>query len=138
MLFFLYTVHTHCTFQKEEDISMPFIGIDFDDVLADTNTALIRWHNERYGTVLRREDFWSYYYWDIWGGTREETIEKFSEFGKSDHFHGILPVMGTYNGIADLSTVADRLVIITARDEEMREVTEQWISDHLPAVFDSV
>lgn len=117
---------------------MPFIGIDFDDVLADTNTTLIRWHNERYKTTLKREDFWSYYYWDVWGGTREEAIAKFDEFGKSEYFHSILPVAGAYNGIADLSTFADRLVIITARDEEMRKVTEQWVSDHLPAVFHSI
>lgn len=48
------------------------IGIDLDDVLAEFLEALIAYHNERYGTTLRTEDFMVYRFWEVWGGTRDE------------------------------------------------------------------
>jgi len=118
---------------------MPAIGIDFDDVLADTLTALIKFHNSYYGTQLAREDFWSYFYWDIWGGTRNEAIRKFDEFLQSHYFQEIPLVDYASYGVREVNALGpEKLVIITARSEEVRPQTEQWIAQHLPPVFDSV
>jgi uncharacterized HAD superfamily protein len=43
------------------------IAIDFDDVTADSLTAIIRLHNERYGTALTRANFVTYKFEEVWG-----------------------------------------------------------------------
>ena len=56
------------------------IGIDLDDVVVDTLPSFVAFHNQRYGTTLRREDVTSYYIWEVgFGKTRQEAVKLFDE-----------------------------------------------------------
>jgi hypothetical protein len=52
------------------------IGFDYDDVLVEYIPAVIKFHNNTYKTALKIDDFHSYKFWEVWGGTRQQAIEK--------------------------------------------------------------
>ena len=69
------------------------IAVDLDEVLGGFLPALIRYHNDTFATRLRLEDFFSYRFADVWGGTNAAATEKIYRFFDTDYFHhGISPL----------------------------------------------
>jgi len=114
------------------------IGVDLDEVMADTISAIVHFHNERYGTNLRKDDFRSYHFWEVWGGTRDEAIKKWYEFLETDHFMGISPIKGSFDALRILKENGHEFFVITARQNEMIEETEKWIGKFFPEIFSSI
>ena len=114
------------------------IGIDFDDVVADTLDALMRMHNEQFGSNLTRPDFISYHLEEVWGGTREEAVKKIDAFFTKDQRKEIEPMMGALAGIEALKKQGHELYIVTGRSEKDVAQTEQWIEHHLADIFAGV
>jgi len=110
------------------------IGIDMDDVLADFINPLIKFHNEVYGTSLTKEQVFSYAFWEVWGGTREEAIRKVAEFHKSNYYDLIQPTPGAVNAVGHLRK-DHGLVVITSRPDNVREKTFEWIKRYFPYRF---
>lgn len=110
------------------------VAIDLDDVLADTINAFIQFHNKKYGTTFVRNDFFSYYWEDIWGGTREDAIRKFFEFTKTPYFETLPPVPGSQDGVAFLKRKHD-LIVVTSRQHELTTHTKKWIKKHFNNIF---
>ncbi|KAF9947269.1 hypothetical protein BGZ65_008958, partial [Modicella reniformis] len=71
------------------------IAVDLDEVLARTSVAIAEFHNDTYGTSLTVNDFTSYDFTKVWGGTREESIGKWRLFFDSPYFHKVEPVEGS-------------------------------------------
>ncbi len=69
------------------------IGIDLDDVLIEFLPSLIQYHNEAHSTCLELSQFTSYKFWEIWGGTREQAVQKVYAFHKTPHFQNIPAVI---------------------------------------------
>jgi 5'(3')-deoxyribonucleotidase len=113
------------------------IGIDLDEVLADFLSALIEYHNYTYGTSLVREQFQSYKFWETWGGTRKEAIQKVYDFHKTSYFKNIKPLVGSQEAISILKQNND-LVIVTSRQDDIAEATKKWIAQNFPNVFSKV
>jgi len=113
------------------------IAIDIDEVLSDTLTALISFHNEKYGTSLKKSDFHSYKYWEVWGGTMEEAITKVYEFYESDYFKNINPVQNSQIAVKSLKKHHD-LVVVSSRQHEIEEKTLEWLEKHFPKAFSDV
>ncbi len=113
------------------------IGVDLDEVLADFLSALIKYHNSVYRTSLIREDFHSYDFWKVWGGTRDQAIQKVYDFYKTDYFKSIDPVFGAQNAIK-LLRQKNELFIITSRQKIVYEVTINWINEFFPNSFSDV
>jgi uncharacterized HAD superfamily protein len=114
------------------------IGIDFDDVVADSLTAIIRMHNEQYGTNLKPADFVSYKFEEIWGGTREEAIKKVDQFFATDQLKEISPMAGSIKAIEALKELGHDLYIITGRSSNDIAQTERWIKYHFSNIFNGV
>ncbi len=113
------------------------IGIDLDEVLANFLDPLLRFHNEIYSTSLKRDDFKSYNFWETWGGTREQAIQKVLDFYKSDYFKNIKPFEGAIESIEELSK-DNELLIITSRYKAISEETEKWINKYFPDNFSGI
>lgn len=111
------------------------IGVDLDDVLADYIPALCEFHNATYGTSLARENFHSYSFWEVWGGTKEEARKKAIEFRNSSYFDNIQPVAGSIEGV-DVLKKSHNLVIITSRSTI--DKTNEWLNKHFPNKFSGV
>lgn len=114
------------------------IAFDLDDTIVDLNTGLILFHNERYGTNLRREDFYIYSYWKIWGGSRDEAIRKVQEFLNSDYYRSILPISGAKEALLDLKEAGHELAIVTGRDIRMAGVTSELVDRHFVGIFSDI
>ncbi|MBS3133740.1 hypothetical protein J4214_00745 [Candidatus Woesearchaeota archaeon] len=113
------------------------IGIDLDDVLADTTPALISFHNDFYGTRLKRDGFHSQFYVNVWGETLEDAIRKVQEFHDSAYFDNIKPVNGSAKFIDSLYLKND-LYIITSRKEAFIEKTILWINRYFSGKFKGI
>ncbi len=110
------------------------IAIDVDEVLADQLSGLIAFHNAEYGTTLQRGDFATYRFWETWGGTREEAIEKTRAFHQSSAAAHIAPVVGAQDAVQKLSRQHE-LIVVTARWNDIAAETQQWIAEYFPQAF---
>lgn len=114
------------------------IGIDLDEVVANTMEAIVGFHNEKYKTQLVKNDFHSYQFWEVWGGTREEAIQKMYTFFGTDHSAGICPIPGSLEAIQKLKGDGHELFVITGRHTEISEETRKWIERHCKNVFSGI
>ncbi len=94
------------------------IGIDFDEIITDSLSVIIELHNAKYGTKLKKEDFHSYRFWEIWGGTKEEAVRKVHEFMETDRFAHMSPVAGSLKVLRALKESGHELYIITGRPNQ--------------------
>lgn len=113
------------------------IAIDIDEVLGNFLSEVIAFHNSAYGTDLEIGQFTSYRFWEIWGGTREQAIDKIYEFKETEYFRGIRPLPGAQKAITELKA-ANELCIVTSRQNEFIEVTRAWLDRYFPNCFSGV
>lgn len=113
------------------------IGVDLDDTLGNFIPALVEFHNNVYGTKIKVEDFKSYRFWETWGGTLEQAVEKVYEFFKTPYFKNIKPVEGAKEVLERLKK-NNELFIITARQESIRKETEEWLNKNYPNIFSKI
>lgn len=113
------------------------VGIDVDDVLADFTKTLIRYYNNMYGTSLKINQFFSYRFWDIWGGTREEAIRIVQDFNNSLYFSQMQPISGAIKSVKSL-VINNELIVITSREPKVVKETEEWIQRFFPNMFKGV
>ena len=113
------------------------IGFDLDEVLADQLPAVIEFHNSVYGTSLTREQFRSLRYWETWGGTKEEAIQKVYDYYRTPYFRNIKPVAGSQEAVNTLKQSHD-LCIITARPNDFAQETIEWVDCHFPCTFSEI
>jgi 5'(3')-deoxyribonucleotidase len=120
----------------------PVIAVDIDDVLAIENDAVRQFSNERYGHNHTPEDYrvpgeyWGY--WQVVQGVDgEEFDRRYGEYLASG-VKGQLAVMdGAIETITQLKEHFT-LVIVTARDAHLVEITKEWLNAHFPDTFESV
>lgn len=113
------------------------IGVDLDEVLADSLSTIIEYHNALYNTALTRDQFHSYNFWEVWGGTKDEAIQKIYDFFASPLVKQIKPVAGAQLGITSLKTNHD-LIVITSRTHDREALTYNWLNQHFPNCFKDV
>jgi len=113
------------------------IGCDLDEVLADFLGALMRFHNDKYNTQLKKADFKSYSFWEVWGGTKEQTIEKVDNFFTTNYFKNMQTIYGARDGI-DFLKKNHELAIITSRPQHIAEQTIDWIKKYYPNSFSGI
>ncbi len=112
------------------------IGIDIDDVIADFVPTLARFHNETFGGNLSKNDFTSYDFWKVWGGSKEEAVRKVDMFFEDQsHCNKILPVIKSVTSLNKLKEGGVELFAITGRRDNMIEQTKEWIEKHFPGLF---
>ena len=113
------------------------IAVDLDEVLADFMGAFLKYHNATYRTKLKREDFHTYDLWKVMGGDQSGSLRKVREFWRTEYAKDMRPVQGAFEAIRELALTHD-LVIITSRDDILRNVTMEWINGHFKGMFSGV
>ncbi|KAG0202905.1 hypothetical protein BGX28_004722 [Mortierella sp. GBA30] len=114
------------------------IAVDLDEVLARTTLAIAEFHNDTYGTSLTMDDFVSYDYTKVWGGSREESIAKWRLFFDSPYFLKVEPVEGSLETLKLLKSRRFSLVIVTARQQFVADLTKKFVDRHFPGIFESI
>jgi uncharacterized HAD superfamily protein len=110
------------------------IAIDVDEVLADLLSQFIAYHNDLYGTNLRREEFVTYAWWDIIGDGYAADKEKIINFFKSPDVDLIQPIAGAQAGVIELKR-DNELVVVTSRHFSLSVLTEHWLNKYFPDTF---
>lgn len=113
------------------------IAIDLDEIIAGFLDAFIKYHNDIYKTTFHKSDFFSYEFWKVIGGTREEAIDKVYGFHDSHYFDEIEPLDGAIEAIKQLKE-KNQLYLITSRQDDFQEKTKAWIEMHLPNIFEDI
>lgn len=111
------------------------IGVDFDEVLADTWSAVIGFHNERYQTSWQRKEIKTSRFWGVLGPPKEESYKKLEEFCRTKYFKNIKPVIDSQEGIDYLISRGYKLIIITTRPIHLSKETENWLKRYFPNKF---
>lgn len=107
------------------------IGVDLDDVLGDSFFALDQFHNDKYGTTIKREDHNSYDLPKIWNATPGQCRERMIEFNSSVNNDNIEPIPAAQKGLKKLSK-KHKIKIITSRMEEFKDRTKKWLKKNFP------
>lgn len=112
--------------------------VDGDDVLLQTIPALIGWHNEKYKTKLTIANFTCYRFWEVWGGTREQAVDKWLEFIESPWQMRVKPMPDAYDVLKSWQDRGITLILVTARQVEALPVAEALIKRHYPGIFTDI
>jgi len=113
------------------------IAIDLDDVLINFLPHLIEYHNFEYKTNLTLEQFHCYRFWEIWGGTKEQAVQKVYDFYKTEYFQNLTLVQDSQEAVNILNKNHD-LVIITARQNEIKDETVKLVDKYFPNIFNEI
>jgi 5'(3')-deoxyribonucleotidase len=114
-------------------MSKPVIVCDIDDVVFPFIDGMTDHYNTRYGGSLTADDFISFDFTDVWGGTQEAANNIVEEFLHTDTLH-LLPLEGVIEAFERLHDDFD-IVMVTARNGIFQENTTTWLRTHLPDLF---
>ena len=114
------------------------LAVDLDEVLCEFVKGLCEFHNEAYSTSLAVQDFHSYIFREVWGGTEEESTRKILEFFTSDHFTKNLKCVAGAQEAMETLGKHFRLVVVTSRQLAIENDTRIWLDKYFPNVFDQV
>ena len=109
------------------------IAIDIDEVLVPFLSPMAKYHNKSISKTR-----YSYVYRDIFDITEEESQKMVQEFYKSQAFTQLTPMRGAQQAMYKLRRGADKLYIVTGRQDTVRDETEDWIDTFFPNIFDDV
>jgi 5'(3')-deoxyribonucleotidase len=121
------------------------VAVDFDDVLLPLVHPLIEYYNANHanGADLPRSEianFKTYNYLQWFGIPRGDISRIFDEFVSSSEFidlHRTEPSEECREVIKELSQ-SHKLVIISARDQKLRERTTTYVSEWFPGCFSGI
>ena len=121
-------------------LQSPFIiAIDIDEVLSEFLSQLCIFHNITYNTSLKLSDFYSYNFWETWGGTRNEATIKCYQFFNSIYFKDLPTINNSYNVLSSLKLKYNiQYVIVTSRQLDIKDQTLEWLNKNYPNLFNDV
>jgi hypothetical protein len=115
------------------------IGIDLDDTLGQSTSAVIAFHNDTYSTDFKMENLTDY----IWQAildhskTQEESRKRVRKFHETSYGKNIKPVKDTKKVLERLKKEHE-LHIITARGDYIKKETEEWVRNNFPNTFSHI
>ncbi|MEA2006738.1 MAG: hypothetical protein U9O20_01065 [Patescibacteria group bacterium] len=109
------------------------IAVDVDDVLTYTGEKYIEYHNKRFGTHLRPEEFYDFDCLKRYGFSSKERFRRVLEYVKNET-PKMKPVSGANEVLQNLKKKHE-LIVITGRSNDIMGKTEKWVKVHYPDVF---
>jgi hypothetical protein len=113
------------------------IGIDIDEVLAEHLEQLINFCEKEKNILIKRDDFFTYYWPDVLKISLEEAIKLDEEFKESEFFENILPLENSTDIINDLKNNHE-LFVITARPNKFENKTKKWLENNFENSFNEI
>jgi 5'(3')-deoxyribonucleotidase len=114
------------------------IGVDLDEILSDTLTSVLEYYNSVHKTNLKRNEFVSYNYWEIWGGTKENAVKLIEDYYKTNYFKNIKPIAGAKENLENLKSEGYEMFVITGRSDKYKKETKDWLTEHYPNIFSDI
>lgn len=102
----------------------PILGVDIDNVLAESDACLRAMIRTRFGIALEEEDITRYDY-GAYGVTEEQLIEVFRAFN-AETCRTLKVVHGAKTGLVRLSRRYE-IALVTSRNQASKASTEYWL-----------
>ena len=116
---------------------MANIYLDIDDTLADHTSEFVNYINEKYKINLNKNELKDHDCRNLLFSKFNLHSEIFREFHKSSNFKKINPMDGSLSIITDISKFHN-LFLITGRPFDLKDVTENWVSNFFPNCFSNL
>jgi 5'(3')-deoxyribonucleotidase len=113
------------------------IGIDIDDVLAETLPAFVHYNNECHHGEWRLDHFHTAHWEEVLGLSSDAMADRLELFFDSNHFKGVGPAPHAQEVVGELAT-SHELHIISARWDLLVPFTERWLEVHFPGLFTEI
>ncbi len=117
-------------------MSKEVLAIDIDEVLFPFLDHFIAYHNSEYATKYSKEEFKSYDFSTVLGGSILETVQRVYEIQYKMEQDLIEPINQSKEAIDKLSSKFD-LSVITARHPQFEPTTNLWLNKHYGEVIKS-
>eukprot|EP01084_Bolivina_argentea_P312233 540541_1 len=134
----------------------PVIAVDLDEVLCHFVPHLAEFINHERPACcsptslpLSATDFFSYKFYEVWGGTQEDSDNLMQLFFASRFFigdenemnnaprEGVQPIQGARE-ILQKHLANFEFHVVTSRHTELEDETRRWINIHYPKIFSGV
>jgi len=102
------------------------ICLDADDTTNNHISEFAAFHNLKYGTSFKVEDFWTRQLDLVLGCSGEDTIKRMDEFQHSSDFQKIVPLPGAIEAIKFFYSMGKGIYIVTSREDSLRKDTEKF------------
>lgn len=114
----------------------PLVAIDIDDVLAHHAKAMVAYSNSVYGTNLTIDDY-SEHWSNMWKIDHAQTKIRADKYHQTDD---MLHYEHNQDADAVLRALSKthRLIIVTARRNDVIGITEQWVNKHFDGIFEAI
>lgn len=99
------------------------ISVDWDGVIQDTVGGMIPYLNNDLKINLKKEDFHTMWWAEVFKKSKEETQEIYTNFYQTPYFSKIPFIDGAVDGIKKLSKKYN-LIIVSSRQQHLREYTK--------------
>ncbi len=116
---------------------MESIGIDLDNVLADSWDLLLPFLNKKFGTKITKISTISYRLSEVFGVSAEEIVKAYEDIYREGIFLKSAVIVGAAEAVNKLNEKY-KLSILTSRPYYMKEHTLQWIEKNFPELLDNV
>jgi len=118
------------------------IWVDLDEVLSETIDGVLKFHNYQInGIPAHKEDISDYYIFNIekFGLSKEDAIKYFRTFlDEGQNNEEILPVKWAKEWLQKLKQDWWKIIIVTARREEIKEITIHRLNEHFKWLRDEI
>lgn len=118
------------------------IGIDLDEVLSETVETMLKSHkNIINGIPIYKEDISDYYIFNIkkYKLSQEDAVRIFRNFYDQTQSNDDIPaIQWSVDWLKRLKKNWWKIVIVTARREEIRDITISRLDHHFPWIWDDI
>ena len=114
----------------------PVLVCDIDDVVFPFIAGVAKHYNEQYQASLSPEDFVSFDFNEVWGGTQAEANTIIETFLAEPQLE-LKPLEGALEVFTQLKQDFD-IVMVTARNGIFEETTSRWLKEHFSDLFSHV
>lgn len=114
----------------------PVLVCDIDDVVFPFIPEMAKHYNQHYQARLTPEDFVSFNFYEVWGGTQQEANTIIENFLAQPQL-AVAPIEGAVEAFARLKQDFD-IVMVTARNGIFEDTTSTWLKEHFTDLFSRV
>jgi len=107
------------------------IGIDIDEVVAEFMPKFLEFYNNKFNKKYKKEDIFVYNLWEVFGGTKEDTIKLVDDFYDTKGYDEIELLENAGEIIKELSNKHE-IFFITSRTLRFQQKTERFFDRHFP------
>ena len=118
-------------------MAKPVIALDIDDVLVDSVTGIFDDYNEKYGTALTKEHYYSKDIEVLGVSDYKVAAERFEKYLASDAYASLVPISDAIRAIRRLSGQY-AFVAVTSRPMFVESMTRRWIKEHFEGMIQDV